>query len=264
MRGMIDTTKPSPARMYDYYLGGKNNFAVDRAAANIALSAVPDGKKAARDNRDFLIRAVTHLASEGIGQFIDLGTGIPTSPNVHEVAQGVNPASVVAYVDNDPTAVVHGGALLADAGNGAIAIEGDIRHPLGILTNGSIQGLIDFSRPIGMLFVAVLHFITDAERPCEAVAAFRDHVAPGSCIVVSHITSDGMRPDAMSTIREAYREATAPAVFRSGSRIRDFFNGLSLVEPGLVEPFQWRPADGKAPNDPPASLRFLAGVGRKA
>jgi hypothetical protein len=264
MRGMIDTTRPSPARMYDYYLGGKNNFAADRAAADIALSAVPDGRKAARDNRDFLIRAVRHLASEGIDQFIDLGAGIPTSPNVHEAAQGVNPASVVAYVDNDPMAVVHGRALLADSGTGVMAVEGDIRHPLDILENGSVRGLIDFSRPIAILFVAVLHFITDAERPHHAVAAFRDHVPPGSCIVVSHITSEGMGPDTMTTIRDAYREATAPAVFRDTNEIRAFFNELSLVEPGLVEPSQWRPAEGKAPDDPPASLHFLAGAGRKA
>jgi hypothetical protein len=264
MRGMIDTTKPSPARMYDYYLGGKNNFAADRAAADIALSAVPDGKKAARDNREFLVRAVRYLAGEGIDQFIDLGTGIPTSPNVHEVAQGTNPASVVAYVDNDPMAVAHGRALLADSGNGTIAVDGDIRHALSILTDSPVRDLIDFSRPVGVLFVAVLHFITDEEGPYDAVATFRDHVAPGSYIVVSHITSEGMKPEAVNAIREAYREASAPAVFRSSSGIGKFLDGLSLVEPGLVESRQWRPAGGQAPDDPPASLRFLAGVGRKA
>jgi S-adenosyl methyltransferase len=201
MRGTIDTTKPSPARMYDYYLCGKNNFAVDRAAADIALSAVPDGRKAARDNRDFLVRAVTYLADKGIDQFIDLGTGIPTGPNVHEVAQGINPASVVAYVDNDPMAIAHGRVLIADSGDNIIAVDGDIRQPLGILTDGPARDLIDFSRPVGVLFVAVLHFITEAENPYDAVATFRDHVAPGSYIAISHITSEGMKPDAMNTIR---------------------------------------------------------------
>jgi hypothetical protein len=159
---------------------------------------------------------------------------------------------------------VHGRALLADSGTGVMAVEGDIRHPLDILENGPVRGLIDFSRPIAILFVAVLHFITDAERPHDAVAAFRDHVPPGSYIVVSHITSEGMGPYTMTTIRDAYREATAPAVFRDTNEIRAFFNELSLVEPGLVEPSQWRPAEGKAPDDPPPSLHFLAGAGRKA
>jgi hypothetical protein len=257
----IDVTTPSPARMYDYYLGGKDNFAADRAAAEKALSVVPDGRQVAWANRRFLVRAVKHLARSGIDQFIDLGTGIPTRPNVHETARSFMPGARVAYVDNDPIVTVHNRALLESAGSGIIAVRGDVRYPLNILTNHSVREVIDLRRPVGVLFVAVLHFVTDDEDPHRVVAAFRDRMSPGSYIAISHITSDGTDPHVVATIQDAYRQASAPAVFRTRAGIERLFAGLRLVKPGIVEVSDWR-RNKPAPEHPP-TLRFLGGVGRK-
>jgi S-adenosyl methyltransferase len=257
----IDFTTPSPARMYDYYLGGKDNFAVDRAAAEKALAVVPDGRQVAWANRRFLVRAVKYLARQGIEQFIDLGTGIPTSPNVHETARSIIPGARVAYVDNDPIVIVHDRALLASVGKRIIAVRGDVRYPLNILANHALGEVIDFRRPVGILFVAVLHFVTDTEDPYRAVTTFRDRVCPGSYVAASHITSDGTDPHVVSTIQDVYRQASAPAVFRSRAGIERLFDGFRLVKPGIVEVSEWRRNKPK-PNDPP-TLRFLGGVGRK-
>jgi hypothetical protein len=255
----LDFTVPSPARMYDYYLGGKDNFPWDRAAADKALSLVPSGRELARANRAFLIRAVAYLAGQGIDQFIDVGTGIPTSPNVHEAARAVIPGARVAYVDNDPVVTAHNKALLTDAG-GVIAVRGDARHPREFTDHLAVRELIDFTRPVGLLFVAVLHFITDEENPWDAVAWIQDRAAPGSYLVVSHITSDGTDPAAMTAIQDAYKEASAPAVFRTTAGIARFFDGLELAQPGLVQVPHWR---NPHPSPAPAAVRFLGAVGRK-
>jgi hypothetical protein len=257
----LDVTAPSPARMYDYYLGGKDNYAADREAAERAMSVVPHSRRVAQTNRKFLVRAVKYMAHSGIDQFIDLGTGIPTSPNVHEVARSIVPAARVAYVDNDPIVAVHSKALLSNSGTGITAIRGDIRYPANIMANHALGEIIDFSRPVGVLFAAVLHFVTEADDPYRAVAEFRDGVPPGSCLAISHITSDDTDPKVISTIQDAYREATAPTVFRSGENIRAFFNGFDLVKPGLVEVSEWRGNNKKLAT--PLALRFLGGVGRK-
>jgi hypothetical protein len=257
----IDVITPSPARMYDYYLGGKDNFAADRAAAEKALSVVPDGRKVAWANRRFLVRAVKYLARNGIEQFIDLGTGIPTSPNVHETARAIVPHAKVAYVDNDPIVTVHNRALLESAGDGIIAVRGDIRYPLNILTNHAVNEVIDFRRPVGILFVAVLHFVTDNEGPYKVVAAFRDRVSKGSYITLSHITSDGTAPHVITTIQEAYQRASAPAVFRTRADIERFLAGLEVLKPGIVEVSEWRANNHKQTDL--SALRFLGGVGLK-
>jgi S-adenosyl methyltransferase len=259
--GEIDTTTPSPARMYDYYLGGKDNFAADRDAARKALSVVPQGRQVAWANRRFLIRAVRYLARSGITQFIDLGTGIPTSPNVHEAARSINPDSRVVYVDNDPMVTVHSRAILAGFDDGIEARYGDIRYPRNIAFDTKIREVIDFSRPIGVLFIAVLHFVTDAEEPHKSVAVLRDCIASGSYIAISHITSEGTPPEVMTTIQDAYSQARAPAVFRDRPQIDAFFTGLELVKPGLVEVSAWR-GNNRKPATPHA-LRFLGGIGRK-
>jgi hypothetical protein len=253
----FDPTVPSPARMYDYYLGGKDNFPADRQAAERALSMVPFGREIARANRQFLARAVTFMAREGIGQFIDLGTGLPTRPNVHDVARSVQPDARVLYVDNDPMVCSHARALLA-TNDGIAAIQGDVRTPYAILNDPVTRALIDFTRPVGVLFVAVLHFLTDVDRPWEHVAAFRWRMASGSMLAVSHITSDGTPPEVQATIRDVYAEASAPALFRTGQQIESFFGRLDLVEPGLVEVGAWR----SLRPSPPAPLRFLGGVAR--
>jgi hypothetical protein len=255
----FDPSVPSPARMYDYYLGGKDNFPADREAAEQALSVVPFGREVALANRQFLARAVTFMARSGIDQFVDLGTGIPTRPNVHEVARNIRPAARVLYVDNDPMVCAHARALLA-TNDGVAAIHGDVRAPQAILSDPATQSLIDFSRPVGVLFVAVLHFLTDEDQPWERVAAFRWRMVGGGMVAISHITSDGTPPDVQETIKDVYAEASAPAVFRAGQEIEAFFGGLDLVEPGLVDVGAWR----SLRSSPPAPLRFPGGVARIA
>jgi hypothetical protein len=257
----IDLTIPSPARMYDYYLGGKDNFPVDRAAAKKALSVVPQGRSVAWANRRFLVRAVKYLARNGIRQFIDLGTGIPTKPNVHQVARDIEKSARVVYVDNDPVVTVHNRALLENNKDGIVALHGDVRYPMDIVTSRALRNVIDFGQPIAVVFAAVLHFLTNGEDPYNSVCVFRDHMPAGSYVVVSHITSDGTDPSVMATIRDAYASTSAPAVFRSRDEIRQFFAGLDLVTPGLVEVRDWR-SKKRASAEPPA-LRFLGGVGKK-
>jgi S-adenosyl methyltransferase len=253
----FDPSVPSPARIYDYYLGGKDNFPADREAAEQVLSVVPFGREVARANRQFLARAVMFMARSGIGQFIDLGTGLPTRPNVHEVARSVHPDARVLYVDNDPMVCAHARALLATS-DGIAAIQGDIRAPQTILSDPVTHTLIDFTQPVGVLFVAVLHFLTDDDQPGEQVAAFRWRMASGSMLAVSHITSDGTLPEVRATIQDVYARASAPAVFRTRKQIECFFGGLDLVEPGLADVGAWR----SLRRSPPAPLRFLGGVAR--
>jgi hypothetical protein len=253
-----DMSVPSPARMYDYYLGGKDNSPADREAAERALSVVPSGRLLARANRDFMVRAVKCLAAQGIDQFIDVGTGFPASPNVHEVAWSVNPAARVAYVDNDPLVVAHDRALLVDSADITV-VRGDIRQPREIICDESVRRLIDFSRPVGVLLVAVLHFVTDEEYAHESVAVFRNSVPSGSFLVVSHIASDGSDPAVMRVVRDAYADATAPAVFRSMDDIERFLDGFGLLQPGLTDVAEWR--SGRKPE--PAEIHFVGGVGRK-
>lgn len=257
----VDPTIPSPARMYDYYLGGKTNYAADRNAAEKALSVVPDGRRIARSNRYFLMRAVLLMADQGIQQFIDLGTGIPTSPSVHQLAQALHPDARVLYVDNNAVVTAHNKALLA-ASDSIRAIQADIREPDTILDSWELRDLIDFREPVGVLFVAVLHFVRDHDSPKDIVRAFSSRMASGSYLAVSHITSDGTDPATVATIHEAYGHASAPAVFRTEAEIQMFFAGFELVDPGLVDVTRWFPHASMFTTKPPA-LHFLAGVGRK-
>jgi len=253
----FDPSVPSPARMYDYFLGGKDNFPADREAAELALSVVPSGREVARANRQFMVRAVQFMARGGIDQFIDLGTGLPAKPNVHEVAREILPGARVLYVDNDPMVCAHARALLA-TNDGVAAIYGDIRAPQAILNDPVTCALIDFTRPVGVLFVAVLHFLTDEDRPWEQVAAFRWRMASGSMLAVSHITADDTPPGVQAAIQAVYAGASAPAVFRTRREIETFFGGLDLAEPGLVEVGAWR----SLRSSPPAPLQFLGGVAK--
>lgn len=257
----IDPRVPSPARMYDYYLGGKDNYAADRAAAEIALSAVPHGRTIARANRRFLARAVQLMAKRGVAQFVDLGTGIPTRPAVHDIARSLIPDARVLYVDNDPVVTAHNRALLAGS-EGIEAVHGDIREPYKIFASPELQRLIDFGQPTGLLFVAVLHFIPPEDDPESAVRVFTKYLVPGSYLAVSHITSDGTHPDVIAAVEDAYKTASAPAVFRTVGQIRMFFDGLDLIPPGLADVTNW-PGRGPATAQSPA-LQFLAGVGHRA
>jgi SAM-dependent methyltransferase len=249
--------RPTPARMYDYFLGGKDNYAVDREAAERVREAVPNTREIVWENRFFLQRAVRYLASSGIDQFVDLGTGLPTQGNVHEIAGQVMPSPRVVYVDNDPIVLAYGRSLLAGS-PGTTVITADMREPDTILADPDLRTLIDLSRPTAVLLVAVLHFITDSENPAGIVKAFRDVLAPGSYLVLSHLTTDGPPADAVTHTTEVYANATSPIVFRTRDQIAQFFDGFALMRPGLVRPWQWHPE----PTDTMHTRWLYAGVGK--
>lgn len=252
-----DAPVPSPARMYDCWLGGRDNRAVDRIAARKLMTATPGVQTAARANRSFLVRALWFLASQGIRQYLDLGAGFPTPPSVHEVTRQVIPDARVAYVDNDPLVTAHTRALCS-AIPGVIAVEGDIRQPQQILTSPELALLIDFTRPVAVLFAAVLHFIRPEEDPAAIVAAFRDLMTPGSYLVISHGVAEAADAKAAAWVRRACGYASTPVVPRTSAEIAAWFGGLELAEPGLVDVAQWRPERTIRSR----GLRIAAGVGR--
>lgn len=236
----VDVTIPNIARMYDYYLGGKDNYEADRAAAAQVIAAFPDVRVAVRENRAFLARAVRFLAAEaGIRQFIDIGTGLPTQNNVHEIAFDAAPDARVVYIDYDPVVVAHGQMILSSATSAAF-IEGDIRRPGEILGNAELRSLIDFDEPVALLMVAILNFVADEEDPAGIIGRFRAAVAPGSYLVISHGASEE-RPATAQSVVNIYQEATARAVLRTREEILPLFAGSELLEPGLVYASQWRP-----------------------
>lgn len=257
-----DTDVASPARMYDALLGGSHNFAVDRQAAAQALALVPDLANVAYSNRAFLRRAVSYLVKAGIRQFVDLGAGIPTVGNTHEIAQSAHPDCRVAYVDLDPIAVTHAEAILAGT-PGVAVVEADLRSPRRLLADPRLRQVIDFDQPVGVLLVAVLHLLAEAEEPGKAVAVLREAVAPGSYLVISHL-SNARRPDDAARLgAHSARQTRVPIVFRSRQQITAFFDGLTLVEPGVVELPAWRPEASNDLDEDPGRSLGLAGVARK-
>jgi hypothetical protein len=258
MTAGIDPAQPSAARIYDYLLGGKDNYAVDRAAADRVLAVAPDQRSLARANRAFAIRAVRVLAGAGIGQFIDLGTGFPSSPSVHEAAREVVPSAPVVYVDHDPVVHVHNTALLA--GDDRVAsVRADIRQPEAILDHPDLAQLIDLRRPVGLLCVAVLHLVPDADDPGGIIAGYRDRLPPGSCLVLSQFASES-DPEAMAALRAVAAGTPVETYFRSREEILRFFDGFELLEPGLASVQDWRPDSIAART----RLKITGGVGRKA
>lgn len=255
----IDTSTPHPARMYDYYLGGKNNFEADRQAAEQAMSLVPQAPAVALANRQFMVRAVAAMARSGIDQFIDLGTGYPTSPNVHEVAWQTQPDARIVYVDKDSIVAAHNRALLSKDPS-VLVVEADISEPATILDDPEVTVHIDFTRPVGVLFVAILHFIADDQRPDAIVSAFRSRLTRGSMLAISHITGDGTPPAVVEKITEAYADSWAPAVFRPMADIASLFGDFPLLEPGLVQVADWRPEITTTRVN--STLRFAGGVAR--
>ncbi|MGP3987075.1 SAM-dependent methyltransferase [Streptomyces sp. 3N207] len=254
----IDTTRPHPARMYDHYLGGKDNYEADRDAADRVLAALPDVGITARSNRDFMHRAVRTVVDSGIRQIIDIGTGIPTSPNTHEVARQVDPEVRVAYVDNDPIVAAYAGAKLTNSGNAGFVLA-DIRDPEGILDHPVTQELIDFDEPIALMLLAVLHFITDAEDAAGIVRTLTERLPAGSHLVLSHATRDFNDNEGFGKVEKVYNEeSTSSAQWRTGDEISGFFKGFELLEPGLVQPPLWRP-DGPVPTG--ESLKRHMGYG---
>jgi O-methyltransferase involved in polyketide biosynthesis len=236
----VDVTRPSIARIYDYLLYGKDNFAVDRAAADKLMESRLDPRRLSLATRAFLYRAVRFLAGQGIAQYLDLGSGLPTSPSVHEVARDVIPGARVVYVDHDPIVVRHNDALLATR-DGVITIRGDIRDPDAILADEALAACIDFSQPVAVLLLSVLHFISLEEDAPGIVARFRDRMAPGSYLAVSVGTSDGADPEMLAEATQTYAGARMPFTLRSRAQIMDLFAGFDLVEPGVVSLPEWRP-----------------------
>jgi len=258
----IDVTTPNVARMYDYYLGGKDNYAADRAAAERVIGAFPDVRTAVRENRAFLGRAVRFLVAEaGIRQFIDIGTGLPTQSIVREIARELAPDARVVYADYDPVVVAHGQMILSSA-EPVTFIEGDIRHPGEILGNSDLRSLVDLNEPVAILLVAILNFVADQERPVGIIGRLREAMAPGSYLVISHGASEE-RPATVQKVEEVYEKATARAVLRTRDEIMPFFEGFDLVEPGLVYAPQWRPDVPHRAGElaDPGTAMTLAGVG---
>lgn len=250
-------SRPNVARMCNYLLGGKDNFEPDRLAADEILRHAPEMLTLTRANRDFLARAVKRLAAgHGIGQFLDLGTGMPISPSVHEIARRSHPSPRVAYVDNDAVAVTHARALLDD-GEAVLAVAGDLRDPGRLLADPRLNSVIDFDRPVAVLLSAVLHFIADDERPAEIVAALREALAPGSALVVSHACLDHADPWALAGVERAFAETGTPLVARSRARIGEFFTGFEPIGPGLTDVARW-PLSAAHRSRP--ALTFYGGV----
>ena len=238
---------PHPARMYDYYLGGKDNFPADREAAERALSANPEFRSTARSNRGFLQRAVRHVAEQGIDQFLDIGTGIPTAGNTHEIAQQADPQARVVYVDNDPIVLTHARALMAGMGRGRTdVLQADLRDPAGILAAAQVKELLDFDRPMALVLAAVLHFIPDEDKPYAIVEELLAALAPGSYLILSHGTADFIPAEIRDRVTGVYTKATAPLVGRSREQVQQFFGGLDLLEPGVVTVPLWRPDEEPA------------------
>lgn len=256
----IDTSRPHPARMYDYYLGGQDNYEVDRVAAERVITLLPDIRLAARENRAFLHRATRAVAERGIRQIVDVGTGIPTVPNTHQVARETDPAIRVAYVDNDPIVSAYAGAKLTNDGNAAFVLA-DLRDPKALLDHPVIQELVDFDQPVALLLVAILHFVEDGERPGEIVRQLTSALAPGSCLVLSHATHDFHDAARLRAVREVYENATATLTLRTREVVASYFDGFDLLEPGLVQPPFWNPT-APVPDSPELrGLGFYAGVG---
>ncbi|WP_217211798.1 SAM-dependent methyltransferase [Streptomyces sp. AC550_RSS872] len=256
--------KPHSARMYDYFLGGKTNYAVDREAAETVLRLFPAAEIAARVNRAFMHRAVRDLARLGVRQFIDVGTGIPMSPNLHEVAQSVAPECRVAYVDNDPIVLVYADALLDGTAEGeTCCVQADATEPAAVIDAVRSEGIIDFGKPVALSLHALFEYVTDDHEPYRIVRRLMQELPSGSYLSLSHATGDFV-PDAWQSVVDVYTQAGASAQVRTRAEVLRFFEGLELIEPGLVVGHRWRPEPGSGPglvND--AQVSLYVGVARK-
>jgi hypothetical protein len=263
----LQLDRPHPARVYDYLLGGKDNFAVDRAAAQAGLEANPNSRIPPRENRAFLRRVVRYLAHDaGISQFLDIGTGIPTSPNVHEIAQDADPQARVVYVDNDPIVLAHARALLTSGPVGKTAyIDADVRNVDRILSSADLRQTLDMNRPVGLLLIAVMHFIADQDDPWDLAARLLAELPAGSYLALSHLTGD-FDPAAWRGVAAVYRRSGVTMQVRPLADVERFFTGLDLLDPGVVSLPRWRPDpnDLGRPGQPTdAAVSVYGGLGRK-
>ncbi len=237
----FDTQKAHSARMYDYYLGGKDNYPTDREAASKVMDTFPEVGQAARANREFMLRAVTAAAESGIDQFLDVGTGIPTTPNLHHAAQAVNRSARVVYADNDPLVLTHGRALMSGSQEGRTAfVLADVHDSESILGSPEFTEVIDLSRPVAVSLIALLHFVVD--DPQNVVKQLMDPMPSGSWLIVSHGASD-LDPDRFAELKRIYDSSGVPIMWRSRDEVAALFDGFELLEPGVVPPHRWRPSD---------------------
>jgi hypothetical protein len=261
----IDTSRPHAARVYDYYLGGKDNFAADREMAEKAQASWPTIRTSARENRAFLGRAVRYLAEEvGIRQFLDIGAGLPSADNVHEVAQSTAPSCRVVYVDNDPLVLTHARALLTSGPQGRTAyFQADLRDPAGILAHPVTRDVLDFTQPIALMLVGVLHLVPDEDKPGDIMRTLLDALPPGSYLAASHGTAEFAPEETAGAVR-AFREAGVPFQPRDSHEFaRLAFVGLELVPPGVVVTSEWRPQSDLQPRPRPFEVNTYGGVARK-
>ncbi|HEY9484538.1 MAG TPA: SAM-dependent methyltransferase [Micromonosporaceae bacterium] len=256
-----ETARPNAARVYDYYLGGSHNFEADREMARRAIALWPDVPKIIRANRAFLHRAVRFIAAQGVRQFIDLGSGMPTVGSVHEVARSVRPDARVVYVDIDPVVVAHARMILDGDPNAAI-VHADLSDADAVLDHPDLRRLLDRNEPIAVLMIAVLHFVLDENHPAQIVAGYRDALVPGSYIAVTHATQDGQRPEQASEHRELYARTATPMTMRSHDEIGQLLAGWTLVDPGLVRMPLWRPDSVEDLPDHPEEFAGYGAVGR--
>jgi hypothetical protein len=257
----IDPNRPSPARVYDAYLGGTHNFAVDRSVAARIMEFLPEVGTIARDNRAFLRRVVRYAVAHGVRQFVDLGSGIPTEGNVHEVALAADPQARVAYVDVDPAAVLYGRDLLGDDPR-TVVVHADLRDPAAVLGDPGLRAVLDLSRPTAVLMFAVLHFLPDGDVLDAALRGYREAVAPGSLLALSH-ASGGSDPELVARVADLYNRSGTPFVPRDEEQFSALFEGWELIEPGVVRGPGWHPdpAEPEEPISGPAASFMLTGVG---
>jgi hypothetical protein len=257
----VDPNRPSASRIYDYFLGGTHNFAADRAVAERAIELVPELPKIMKANRAFLHRVVRHAVAGGVRQFLDLGSGIPTEGNVHEVAFAADPRTRVVYVDRDPTAVLHAHDLLGGVSNAA-TVHGDLLDPQHILADPQVLALLDLDEPVCVLMIAVLHFVPDGPALDAALDHYRNVAAPGSHLAVTHATNSA-RPEELDRVTDLYNRTGTPLVVRDAGQLKAVFDGWDLLPPGIVFGTQWRPDPDDPPVADPASYITLAGVAVK-
>jgi hypothetical protein len=257
----IDTSRPSAARVYDAHLGGSHNFKADRDAAQRIVEFMPELPDILRANRSFLRRAVNYLVDQGVTQFLDLGSGIPTVGNVHEIAWKANPDCRIVYVDIDAVAVAHSRLILRGLDN-ATAVQGDMCRPRQILQDAETRRMLDFTRPVAVLMVAVLHFVPDSSDPRGIIGQYLDAVVPGSYLAISHASLEGATPSRAEAATQQFRRSVTDFTMRTRAEITDLFAGVELVDPGVVYLTEWRPEPGTDTSDA-ARMSTFAGVGRK-
>lgn len=261
----VDVDRPSSARIYDYFLGGAHNFEVDRIAAGQLEQVHPAIGLGMRANRSYLRRAVSYLVHSGVDQFLDLGSGIPTVGNVHEIAQRVEPAARVVYVDIEPIAVTHSNTIL-HRNDRAVAVRGDLREPAAVLADPGVAAMIDLDRPVGLILAGVLHCVADEDDPAGLVRTYVDRLAPGSYVAMSHPSTDELpteRAAGANAAQRVYDRTPTPLYYRTKAEFETFFTGLDVVEPGVVHLWDWRPEISAEPTEFGGRVTGFAGVGRK-